>query len=141
MSLAESFFFALAAALMVVNVAQTLLAYSALPERVPTGLNADGSARGFGPRPMIWLIVAIQAAAACVMVYVGYAIATHAPGTHGSLFGFSIFTGLFNAFMCRVQALMISAANAGGKPLPMRGFWLFSGGWLAAVLLDAFLIG
>jgi hypothetical protein len=140
MSVLVAFFTALAAAFVAFNIAQTAAAYGTLPAQVPTGLNADGSARGFAPRPMIWFPVIIQLVVACVIAYVDYAIATHQPGTHGTLLGSSIAAVCIMGLIWRVQALLIESARNGGKPVSMRGFWMFFGVWLAVLLFDAFAI-
>jgi hypothetical protein len=136
-----AFFTALAAAFVVFNIAQTAAAYAQLPARVPMGLNADGSARSFGPRPFIWFTIVAQLLVACVMAYADYAIATHQPGTHGTLLGASIVSVLIMALIWRVQGLLIASARNGGKPVSMRGFWMFFVVWIAALLFDVFAIG
>lgn len=141
MSLFVPFCAALAGAAMVMTVVQTWAAYPGLPSQVPLGLDWKGAARSLAPRPMIWFIVVIQIFIAAVILFAGYAIATHMPGTHGTLPGLSIFSVLLMAMMWRVQMLLISAAKSGGKPVPMNGFWKFLAAWVVLALLDVFLIG
>lgn len=141
MSIFTSFCAALAAALIVINVVQTWAVYPQLPDRVPLQFNWNGVPRTYGPRASIWLVVFIQLVVGIGMVFTGYALATHAPGTHGSLTGFVIFTVLFNAMLWRVQRLLISAAKSGGNRVPMSGFLLFCGVCLVLILIDAFAIG
>jgi hypothetical protein len=135
-----SFLAAAAAAIILITVAQTLIAYPSLPNRVPLGLAWNGAPRGFGPRPMIWLIVAVQIFAACIMAYADYAIATHQPGAHGTLLGSLIASvGVF-AMLWRGQMLMISSAKSGGSPVPMNGFFSFLAVGMSIVLFAAFVI-
>jgi hypothetical protein len=140
MSILVAFFVAAAAAFVVFNIAQTLSAYGTLPAQVPIGLNADGSARSFAPRPTIWLTVAVQLFVACIMAYADYAIATKQPGTHGTLLGSSIGSACVMALIWRVQGLLIESARSGGKPLAMKGFWLFLAVWIAVLLFDVIAI-
>jgi len=108
---------------------------------VPMGLNYDGSVRGTWPRPMIWFTVGVQVLVACAMLYAGQAIASGAPGTHGTLRGLTVTAVCVNAIIWRVQTLLISVAKSPRNAVPMRGFWLFFGVCFAVILLDAFLIG
>lgn len=133
MSILVGLFAAIAAAALVVTIAQTAAVYPALPSRVPSGLDLHGVARGYWPRPMIWLTVAIQAAVLAMMLVTG-------PG-RGSALGMSIIAVCVSALIWRVQNLLLSAARSAGRPVPMRGFWMFFGAWLLVVLVDAFTIG
>jgi hypothetical protein len=112
-----------------------------LPNSVPIHLNWRGEADSFGPKFMVWLIPAIQLSIAALMLFSGYAIATHAPGTHGSLPGMTVIAVCMAALTWRVQMLIIEAARNAGKCVSMRGFWAFFAVWLCVVLFDAFVIG
>ena len=135
-----SFLAALAAAIAAITAVQTWAAYSSLPQRVPVGLDAYGYPRSMGPRPVIWLIVAVQLSILVLMAYSDYALATHAPGTHGSLLGGSIISTAVMALMWRVQMLLLSSAKSGGNPVPMNGFWIFFAAFMAIVAFDVIVI-
>jgi hypothetical protein len=141
MNLLTEFLLALTVAFFLFNVAQTWLAYPTLPERVPTGLNFDGTARGFAPRPVIWFVVIIQAVVLGGIAFSDYAIATHQPGTHGTLLGSSIASTAIMALIWRVQRLLISAARSDSKAVPMGGFWASVIVVISIVLIAAFAIG
>lgn len=136
-----SFLAALSAAIITINVLQTWTAYPQLPDRVPLGFAFNGEVRSRGPRAMIWFTVGLQIAIAALMWASGYALATHAPGTHGTLTGFLIFTVIFNAMLWRVQTLLIFAAKSGRDRVPMSGFLLVFGVCVVLILIDAFAIG
>ncbi len=136
-----SFLAALAAAIVFITFVQTWGAYGALPDRVPLGLTWNGVPRSLGPRPMIWVIVAAQIFAACIMAYADYAIATHAPGAHGSLLGSLLASVCVLAILWRAQTLLIASAKHGNSPVPMGGFWVTFGFLMLIVLIDVFAIG
>jgi hypothetical protein len=136
-----SFLAAVSAAIVVITFGQTWAAYPALPDRVPLGLAWNGVPRGFGPRPMIWLIVAVQIFAACVMAFADYAIATHQPGTHGTLLGSLIASVCVLAILWRAQMLLIASAKSGASRVPMNGFLTFCGAMMVLLLIDVFVIG
>lgn len=140
MTMFVSFCAALAAALIAVNVAQTWAAYPQLPDRVALQLDWNGATRSYGPRATIWLTVIIQTFVGIAMAFTGYSMANHAPGVHGSLTGFAIFSVLFNALLWRVQALLLFAAKSAPSRVPMNGFWLFVAAWTAFTVIDAFAI-
>lgn len=141
MSIFVSFCAALAAALVVITIVQTWAAYPQLPDRVALQFELNGAPRSYGPRWTIWVPVLIQVLIGIGMAFTGYAIATHAPGVHGTLTGFSIFTVLFNALIWRVQTLLLSAAKSAEYRLPMKRFWPFVAVWIALILVDAIVIG
>lgn len=128
------------AVIIAITIAMTLAAYPTLPARVPVQFNWDGSVRSFGSRLFILLPVAIQLVCAVFMAYCGYGLATHAPGTHGTLPGFLLFTVCFNALLWRTEKFLITAANGAGAPA-MRGFFVWVAVFMVAVLLDARFIG
>lgn len=140
MTLLISFLAALAAAIVVITIAQTAAAYSNLPREVPMQFNWDGTIRSTGSRPMIWFTVVIQIFVACVMAAVGYAMATSQPGTHGSVLGLSITAVCVNAIIWRVQTMLISSALSGAKRVPMSGFLAFFVPGFALILIAAFAI-
>jgi len=135
-----AFLAALAVAIVVLTFVQTLSAYPTLPDRVPTGFYWDGTARGYGPRPFIWFVVAVQVFAGCIMAFADYAVATDAPGTHGSLLGSLIASVCVLAILWRAQMLMISCAKSGASRVPMNGFWTFLVVGMSIVLIDVFAI-
>ena len=135
-----AFLAALAAAIAAITAVQTWAAYPSLPLRVPVGLDAYGYPRSMAPRPVIWLIVVVQLCILVLMAYGDYAIATHAPGTHGSLLGASIIAAAVMALMWRVQMLLLSSAKSDGNPVPMNGFWIFLAAFMAIVALDVIVI-
>lgn len=135
-----SFLAALAVAIVVLTFVQTLAAYPTLPDRVPTGFYWDGTPRGYGPRAFVWFIVGVQIFAACVMAYADYAIATNAPGTHGSLLGSLIVSVCVLAILWRGQMLVISCAKSGASRARMNGFWTFLVVGMSIVLIDVFAI-
>lgn len=135
------FLAALAAAFIFLTFLQTLSAFPSLPAQFPMHLDWRGRASGTGPRSMAFLVPGIQLLTLCLMVFAGYAIATGAPGTHGSLLGLTIIAVSVMVLTWRVQMLLIESAKSGGKPVAMRGFWMFFAVWMCVVLADAFLIG
>lgn len=139
MALFVSFCAALAAALIVLTVVQTWAAYPQLPARVALQFNWNGTPRSYWPRWTIWFVVVLQVLLGIGMASTGYAIASHAPGVHGSLQGFAIFAVLFNVLLWRVQAMLLSAAHV--QRLQMTGFWLFFAAWFALLLIDVFALG
>lgn len=134
------FLAALAAAIVFLTFLQTASAYPTLPDRVPVHLDASGLADGFGPKFMIWLIPAIQVGTGILFLFGGHAIASNAPGTHGTLLGSAIIGVCVVALTWRVQLLLIEAAKNAGKRAQMRGFWMFFVVWMCVVLFDAFVI-
>ena len=135
------FLAALAAAVVFLTFVQTLSAYPGLPAQCPMHLDVRGRACGTGPRAMAFLIPGIQLFIMGTMIFSGYAIATGAPGAHGSLLGLTIIAVSVAVLTWRVQMLLIESAKSGGKPVAMRGFWMFFAVWMCVVLADAFLIG
>lgn len=117
-----------------------MAAYSTLPDRVPVHMNASGEADGFGPKFMIWLVPLVQVVSGVVMLYGTRALASHAPGTHGTVLGATIIAVCVMALTWRVQQLLIASAKSGGQPVPMRGFWVFFAAWMCVVLFDALVI-
>jgi hypothetical protein len=141
MHLAVSFFLALGAAFVVLNIVQTMSAYPSLPGRVPMGLGLNGAPSSFAPRPFIWFAVCIQVVVACVIAWVDVQLANHAPGTHGTLLGSSLASAAVMALIWRVQSLLIASAEAGGKPVSMGSFWRWLIACMATILFAAFVIG
>ncbi|HEY9179251.1 MAG TPA: DUF1648 domain-containing protein [Candidatus Baltobacteraceae bacterium] len=135
-----AFLAALAAAFIFLTFLQTMAAYSTLPDRVPVHMNASGEADGFGPKFMIWLVPLVQVVSGVVMLYGARALASHAPGTHGTVLGATIIAVCVMALTWRVQQLLIASAKSGGQPVPMRGFWVFFAAWMCVVLFDALVI-
>lgn len=119
----------------------TIVAYPKLPDTVPLHLDWQGSIDNSGPRWMIFLLPVLSVVVSGMMAFAGYAIATHAPGTHGTLLGFAIVAVCVMALLWRAQALLISVAKSGGNRVSMRGFWMFFAVWMLIVLIDAFAIG
>lgn len=140
MSVLISFLAALAAAIIVITIAQTAAAYPNLPAQVPVGFEWNGNLRNRGPRPMIWLVPAVQILVACVSAFAGYGIATQQPGTHGSLLGLSIAGVAIFSMMWRVQSLLLSAAQTAECRLPASRFLPFFVVCFVVLLIDAFAI-
>lgn len=141
MTMFVAFCAALAAALIVVNVAQTWAAYPRLPDRVALQFEWNGVPRSYGPRWTIWFAVILQIFLGIGMAFTAYAMANHAPGVHGTPRGFAIFAVLFNALLWRVQTLLLSAAKSGASRVPMNGFLMFFAVWFALLLIDVFAVG
>ena len=137
MTLLVAFFAALSAAIVAVTFFQTMAVYPSLTQ-FPLHLDWKGRASGLGPRGLAFLVPGIQVFVAAVMAVAGYAIATGAPGAHGNRLSVSIIGVCMAALTWRVQMLLIESARSGGKPVPMRGFWLFFVVWIVAVEFVAF---
>lgn len=125
---------AVAAAFILLTIAQTREAYPELPERVPTHLDFAGRPNGYGPRPMIWLLVGVQIFCAIIFVLVAYALAARLPGTHGSLPGLALMAPLIMAMLWRAQRLLLEAARAPDRRVRMGPFWLFYITGLTAII-------
>lgn len=131
---------AVAAAIVVLTWLYTLDQYHTLPDRVPLHLGPAGNVDSWGPRPAIWMLPAVQMLSAAIMLWAGYAIATGAPGSHGSVRGIAFFAPCILAILWRAQVLLISVAKSGGDRVPMLGFWLFFALMLGAAMLSAFFL-
>jgi hypothetical protein len=129
-----------AAAIVVVTFLQTINEYRTLPERFPLHLDVNGNVNNYGPRWTAFLVPAIQISVLALMAFADYSIAAGAPGTHGSLLGATIVAVCMAALTWRVQLLLIESAKSDGKPVSMRGFWMFFGAWMCVVLFDVFVI-
>lgn len=140
MTLLIAFLTSLAAAFVVITVAQTAAAYPGLPDRVPIGFGYDGRIR-FASRPTIWLLAVAQIFTAGILSFAGYAIATGMPGTHGTLLGLTIAAACITAIIWRAKSLLLSVAKSGQNRVALSGFWLFCGACFALILFAAFVIG
>lgn len=140
MTLLESFLAALSAAIVVMTIVQTAAAYPSLPDRVPLNFGWDGRPRGYGPRAAIWFIVAVQIFAASVMAFADYALATHAPGTHGTLLGSLVASVPALTMFWGAQRVLISCAKNGEAFVQTRRFAGLVAVSIALVLLAAFAI-
>jgi len=117
-----SFCAALSAAIILLTISQTARSYPELPERVPLHIGPDGSADGFGPRPMIWTLVGMELVVAALFVFVGRDLAAQTPGTHGTVAGAAAGSVFILAILWRAQVLLISVAKSAQNRVPMRGF-------------------
>lgn len=118
---------ALAAAIVVIAFLQTWSEYGTLPERVPLNIGLDGTVNRYGPRPFVWLLPAVMLFSTGIFAFSGYAIATHMPGTHGTLAGLAVFAPCVLGVLWRGQALIIAVAKSGGNRVPMGGFLIVCG--------------
>ncbi len=110
-----NFEIAFCVAAIVVTIAYTALRYGELPDRVPLHFGFSGQADGFGPRPAVWLIPAVQ-----IVVTIGYAAPSFAgPGRPLLLVGCAV------VLLCGyLQTLIVWAAIARANRLPMLQFWI-----------------
>lgn len=120
-----AFFAAVAAAVVLITFLQTRVDYGALPDRVPMSIALNGTVNAYGPRAAIWLLPAVQVLCAAIFLGAGYALATNAPGAHGSLRGMAVFAPCVLAILWRAQRLIISGAKSSGTRVSIGGFWLF----------------
>jgi hypothetical protein len=109
------------------TIAYTALRYGELPERVPLHFGLTGQATGFGPRPAVWLIPAVQ-----VIVTVGYA----APSLAGSSRPLLLVGCAIVLFCGYLQTLIVTAALTRANRLPLLRFWI-----ALAILAIAVLLG
>jgi hypothetical protein len=101
----------------------TLRRYGELPDQIPMHFWFDGTVTSYGPRPVAWLLVAIQ-----IVIAVTYALPFASGASHG---GALIVGDCVIAACWRSQVLIISAALSGKKRVEMSGFYLFLGITLA----------
>ena len=107
------------------TIALTAAGYSTLPARVALHLNADGSpGQAIAPRWMIYFIPFAQLFCGYVITSVGFALANHAPNTHGSLRGLLVSAPCILAALGRGQ-LQLMDANRTEHSLSMASFWAF----------------
>jgi uncharacterized membrane protein len=95
----------------------TLRRYGELPEQIPMHFWFDGTVTNYGPRPVAWLLVAVQ-----IVIAVTYAVTFASGASH---VGASIMADCVIAVCWRSQVLIISAALSGKKRVEMSGFYLF----------------
>lgn len=108
-------FVAVGIAIVVATFAATAANYGSLPERVAIHFGFDGTANGYGPRPAVWLLPAIQC-----MISAQFAFLFLGIGRPGLLaFGDAM---LF--IVWRAQLLILSAATARQERVPIGGFWI-----------------
>ena len=129
---------AVAAAFILLNIAQTMDAYPRLPASIPVHLDIRGRADTYGPKQTVWLLVALQILCAAIFVYAGYAVAAHIPGTHGTLRQLALIAPFIMALLWRAQNLLITLALSGKDQIAMGNFWLFFVATMGAVLITAF---
>ncbi|HEY3676279.1 MAG TPA: DUF1648 domain-containing protein [Candidatus Tumulicola sp.] len=109
------------------TVAYTGLRYRELPERVPLHFGFSGRVDGTGPRPAVWLIVALQ-----IFIGVTYAFTYLSGGSQRMM----LVGCWIVAFMGWLQIQIVSVAISGSNRLPAIALW----GGLAVCLLGVFAI-
>lgn len=105
---------ALCVAIIAGTAIYTGLRYRELPATVPLHFGLAGRVDGTGPRPAIWLIVAVQ-----TFIGITYSFTYLSGGPQRMLF-----VGCWTvAFMAWLQIRIISVAIAGTNRLPVFVFW------------------
>jgi uncharacterized membrane protein len=123
--------FAAGAVIFAGTIAFTAARYRELPSRVPLHFGITGMADSYGPRPFIWLIVALQLACATL-----YTVLYVAGRDRGALI---TGVGVLASFLW-AQTQIISAALTGKNRIPVALFWAIFAGILAATIVTAWLI-
>jgi Protein of unknown function (DUF1648) len=109
------------------TVIYTGLRYRELPDRVPLHFGFSGGVDRTGPRPAVWLIVALQ-----IFIGATYTFTYLSGGTQRMMF-----VGCWIvAFMAWLQLQIVSVALTGSKRMPPLALW----GGLAVFLAGAFTI-
>jgi hypothetical protein len=123
--------FAAGAVIIIGTIAFTAARYRELPDRVPLHFGITGVADSYGPRPFIWLIVALQLL--CAVLYTALYFAGHDRGT--------LITGVgVAAIFLWAQTQIVSAAITGKNRIPVALFWAIFVGILAATIVIARLV-
>jgi uncharacterized membrane protein len=94
----------------------TATRYRELPERVPIHFGITGAADSFGPRPVIWLLVAVQLTVAAT-----FAVAHASGAPNGAL----VMADSMIAIFWFAQVQIIEAATSGKNRIDMLRFWPF----------------
>lgn len=118
----------------------TARAYGQLPGRVPLHFGLDGTVNGWGPRPMVWSIVAVQV---LIAVSFGNAIAGFAAQPLPARYALAMtaFGDLILLLLARAQKLVIETALSGKTSADLRAFWLFFGVTMLSAVLFASILG
>ena len=112
--------------------------YKNLPDRVPLQFWFDGRPTSFGPRPAVWLIVAVQVFCAAIFALTVISL-TNAPGTHRHSMGMVLFGLCMLGLLANAQLMSIEAAKLPEPRLPIRRFWLSFAGFIALAVACAVL--
>jgi len=118
----------------------TARAYAQLPNRVPMHFAFDGAVNGYGPRPMVWSIVAVQV---LIGVSFGNVVAGFAgpplPGHYAA--AMAAFGDLILLLLARAQKLIIETALSGKTRADLRSFWAFFCVTMLSAVLFARIVG
>jgi hypothetical protein len=111
---------ALGAAIVAATAAMTAARYATLPGRMPTHFGLDGRVDGYGPKPVVWLMVALQ----CVLL-AGYAVPLFAFGAQTSAArAWLVFGDCIAAILWQTQRQVLQAATT-GRLTSVAGYWTF----------------
>jgi uncharacterized membrane protein len=120
--------FAAGAAIIIGTIAFTAARYPELPDRVPLHFGITGVADSYGPRPFIWITVALQLL--CAVLYAVLYLAVRNRST--------LITGVgVLAIFLWAQMQIVSAAITGKNRIPVALFWAIFVGILAATIVIA----
>ncbi len=135
-----SILIAAGAAIIYFTALGTLRAYKELPDRVPMHFSLNGTVNGYGPRPMVWSMVAVQVLIAASF---GNAIAGYAarPLPAAYALAMTAFGDLILLLLARAQKLIIETALSGKTRADLRSFWLFFAATMLAAVFSARFLG
>jgi Protein of unknown function (DUF1648) len=121
---------ALCAAAIGGTAAYTALRYRELPDRVPLHFGIAGWADGYGPRPLIWLLVIVQ-----LFVVLAYCIASESAGPR------LLYADLLTIVLLGwIQTQVIAVAIAGTKRISPARLYTAVALFFAGVVLAIFVV-
>lgn len=130
----EAFLVAVGAAVVFFTIVEAGQKYSSLPVSVPLHFGIDGTVNMYGPRPMVWMLVAVELFCATLFLYVmSQLVRQQLPvreTTAMIAFGDIVLLQLW-----RAQKLIIETALSGKTRADLRGFWMFFAATMTSAIL------
>ncbi len=117
----------------------TARAYGQLPNRVPLHFSLNGTVNGYGPRPMVWTMVAAEILVG--VIFANGVLSFAREGLAREALAMSAFGDLILFLLARAQKLIIETALSGKTRADLRSFWLFFAGTMLFSILFASSLG
>jgi hypothetical protein len=116
------------------TAAVTASEYGNLPERIPTHFGFNGAPNAYGPRAVLWLLVAIQLVALAAFA-LGVAAIRESAASAPTPLGFGVFAVCILGILAHAQFGIIAAAKSPQPRFPTRPFMGFVFALTALALL------